>query len=168
DSFGRALLPLMIDNYENASFRRTDVPDVVSFPDGGDFVYEIVERNLPRVIGKVPFMYAPVRDASVIGQTADGGEVEVNLSFEGYGIKLYGALDDDAETGDGRVYISMTNGSDTEVFEAFPVYENDLMDEAGTCGFSAIISKDDISTGTYDVDIICGGYIYNGGQIVVE
>lgn len=169
DSFGRALLPFMIDNYENATFRRTDVPDVVSFPDGGDYIYEIVERNLSRVIGKVPFMYAPLREAFVLDQIPqDGGEVEVNMTVEGYGIKLYGALDDDAETGNGRVYIEIIGDDGLKVFEAFPIYESDLLEEEGTCGFSAILSKDDVSTGTYRVAIICGGYTYNGGNITIE
>ena len=170
DSFGRALLPLMIDNYENASFRRTDVPDVVSFPDGGDFVYEIVERNLPRVISRTPFMYAPIRDAFVLDQIpADGGSVETNVSIEGYGVKLYGSLENAIDTGDGRVYLHIVNADDeSTVYEAFPIYESELLGGDGTFGFSAIIPKDDLTSGSYHVTVFCGCYAYNGGDITIE
>ncbi len=170
DSFGRALLPFMIDNYENATFRRTDIPDVVSFADGADYVYEIVERNLPRVISRAPFMYAPVRDAFVLDQIpADGGSVETNVSIEGYGVKLYGSLEDAIDTGDGRVYLQIVNVDDeSTVYEAFPIYESELLGGDGTFGFSAIIPKDDLTSGSYHVNVFCGGYTYNGGDITIE
>ena len=41
DSFGRALLPFVIDNYKAATFVRTDRPDITR-AEGGDMVYEIV------------------------------------------------------------------------------------------------------------------------------
>ncbi|MBR6336335.1 MAG: hypothetical protein IKR76_01240, partial [Ruminococcus sp.] len=42
DSFGRALLPFMIDNYDTAFLERRTVPNMNSVPQNGDMVYEIV------------------------------------------------------------------------------------------------------------------------------
>ena len=103
DSFGRALLPYMIDSYETATFRRTDSPDVTSLPQGTDVVFEIAERNLPRVIATAPFAYAPVREGgSAHGQTA-GEPLTAKCESAGYGSHLYGALPEDADLGEGGI-----------------------------------------------------------------
>ena len=170
DSFGRAVLPFFIDNYENATFKRTDCPDLVSLEENTDFVYEIVERNLSRVIATAPFMYAPIRDNdSVIGNDT-GRQIELYHDKPGYGERIYGCFDDDIDLGDGRVYIRIETKDDTFTFEAFPIYESKLIaekrgeeisEQSDRIGFSAIISseyefgEDDIIT------VIAGDQIYS-------
>ena len=79
DSFGRALLPYMIDNYETATFRRTDAPDLTELEAGTDVVFEIAERNLARLIAKAPYLYAPVREGISLEGLGQGPALEVRI-----------------------------------------------------------------------------------------
>ncbi|MBQ8912812.1 MAG: hypothetical protein IJ054_02050 [Lachnospiraceae bacterium] len=169
DSFGRAVLPFFIDNYENATFKRTDCPDIVSLEDKTDFVYEIVERNLYRVIATAPFMYAPLRDNDVVTGTDDGKKIEVYKDKQGYGLRIFGSFDDDTDLGDGRVYIRIENAKEVLTFEAFPIYENKLIadkkgeeaaEKSDKSGFSAIISNEYEFGDDYTIKIIAGDSIY--------
>ena len=177
DSFGRALLPFMIDNYANATFKRTDCPDVNSISGNCDLVYEIVERNLGRIIGTAPFMYAPLRENS-FGEGEDTDENALAIcDVLGYGIRIYGGIYDGAEIENGRVYVRLENESDTYTFEAFPIYEKELIEKrgeklpddiTGNVGFSAILSNDYGLSGKYDLYIICGGKSYKAGSVDIK
>jgi len=175
DSFGRAILPYMIDNYEESTFKRTDCPDVNSIEENTDFIYEIVERNLNRLSEKAPFMYAPAREADKAAGSTDAGELQIYCDVEGYGVRLYGALPGEKVAGDGRVYILLEQNGESQVFEAFPIYEKELMAEKkpdakneAQNGFSAILERTDALAGTYQVSIIAGGQKYQAGSIEVK
>ena len=165
DSFGRALLPYMIDCYETAAFRRTDVPDVASLADGTDFVYEIAERNLIRVIETAPYMYAPERPYYAAGAVTDAGALEAVVDNTGYGTRIYGELPEDLPMGDGRVFLILEKDGEPRIFEAFPIYEVKLLGGDGTNGFSAILSKDAELSGTYQLMVIAGGMMYHCNDI---
>ena len=168
DSFGRAFLPYFINSYRTAQFRRTDRPDVTSVHEGTDYVYEIVERNLGRVIAKAPFMYAPVRDGSLIpSDLKDGGKITPVISVEGYGLKIYGDLPEDTDTGDGRVYIKLSGNGQEMVIEAFPIYEAELLEGEGTKGYSATLSKDLGLKGEYSVNVVTGQTSFDGGSAII-
>ncbi|MCR5293037.1 MAG: hypothetical protein K6E28_09220 [Eubacterium sp.] len=176
DSFGRALLPFMIDNYEEAEFRRTDCPDINSVEDGTDFIYEIVERNLNRISEKAPFMYAPERDSINIDDCEKSDGISMFYDVAGYGVRIYGELPEKEVTGDGRVYIALEKDDDRTVYEAFPIYEKELIEKAlnekgiqektGT-GFSMIIPREELS-GKYTVSVISEGRSYAAGEIEVK
>lgn len=175
DSFGRALLPFIIDNYKEATFRRTTAPDITAVPDGADMIYEIVERNLHRVTAKAPFMFAPQRKLDIAG-LASGGDAKVFSSNEKYGARIYGMLPDGIETGDGRVCIILSDGGSSYCFEAFPIYEKELISEtsglnapARANGFSAFINgKETPLSGTYDITVVTGGKTYQGSKITLS
>ncbi|MBR4513806.1 MAG: hypothetical protein IKO61_02835 [Lachnospiraceae bacterium] len=178
DSFGRALLPFMIDNYENAAFKRTDCPDVNSIKDGTDLCYEIVERNLSRIVQTAPFMYAPVRAAAPDAATS-GGSCTAICKKEGYGVRIYGEFAYDTDMGDSRVYLEIENSEGMRTFEAFPIYETKLMNsvdgtdkntdtETNKKGFSAIISTEEELSGEYALRVIVGGKVYDAGKITVQ
>ena len=164
DSFGRALLPWMIDSYEKADFRRVDRPDLVSIRDGTDVVYEIAERNLSRVIASAPFMYAPRREGVTAEGCSDGGEAEILLEKQGY-LRLCGILPE--LPGDGRVYLQLEQNGTTMTFEAFPIYEVNLLGGNGTNGFSAFFSKDLGLSGEYRVTVITCNTVFQCGVIAV-
>ena len=164
DSFGRALLPWMIDSYEKADFRRVDRPDLVSMRDGTDVVYEIAERNLSRVIASAPFLYAPRREGVTAEGCADGGQVELHLEKQGY-LRLFGALPE--LPGDGRVYLQLEQEGATLTFEAFPIYEAELLGGDGTRGFSAFLPKDPDLSGEYRVTVITCNTVFQCGLIAV-
>lgn len=168
DSFGRALLPFMIDSYENASFKRTDCPNVASLEDGTDLVYEIVERNLNRVIATAPFMYAPVRGEISTADLKDGGDLDGRCEAAGYGLRLYGALPEDLPLGDCRVYLQLEQDGKTVTVEAFPIYESKLLGGSGTNGYSAILSKELGLSGVYQVSVIAENTVFHCGSVTAE
>ncbi len=166
DSFGRALLPFMIDNYATANFVRTNRPELTGSFKDKDFVYEIVERNLKNVIATAPYMFAPERTEMSIPETIpEGGSAEAVLSDEGYAFRLYGSLPEDAVSGDGRVYTVFDNGKETHIFEAFPIYESELLGKDGKNGFSMFIDKKSGLSGEYKLTVISGGKAFNAGSI---
>ncbi|MBQ6570454.1 MAG: hypothetical protein IJL87_09375 [Clostridia bacterium] len=166
DSFGRALLPWMIDCFETATFRRVNHPEVNNLPSGTDVVYEIAERNLNRVIETAPFAFAPVRQGITAKDKTSGETLGAVSKSEGYGFHIYGKLPENADVGNGRVYLLLSqNGKDTAL-EAFPVFESKLIEEAGTKGFSAYISKDFGLSGTYQLTVIAGNTAYPCNAVV--
>ncbi len=167
DSFGRALLPFMIDNYASANFVRTNRPDVSgSFADK-DFVYEIVERNLKNVIATAPYMFAPERTDSDPAAIPADSEAKAVFSDEGYAFRLYGSLPEDAETGSGRIYVIFGTSTGKRVFEAFPIYETELLGGTGTKGFSMFIDKKAGLSGSCSITVVTGGKAYNAGSVSV-
>ncbi|MBR6101710.1 MAG: hypothetical protein IKP95_04715 [Ruminococcus sp.] len=162
DSFGRALLPFMIDNYEKSMFVRADNPDMSMASEGGDMVYEIVERNISRIAAKAPYMFAPEREGFEI--PAVGGEVEKTVcTDEGYAVRLYGKLPEGKLT-DGRTYVTLTQNGTTRTFEAFPICEKEL---EGDRGFSMYLSPDLGLEGEYELTVTADGVAYSGGKITV-
>lgn len=166
DSFARALLPYMIQTYDEATFVRTATPSIESIADNRDVIYEICERNLKNVIESAPFMYAPIREALNTDLKPINGET--NKCFykdEGYAFRLYGYVDSNMVGEDGRIYIACDDGKSVNVFEAFPIYEkallgeNGLVEEANLQGFSLYIDKRKLESNEFSVKIISGNYI---------
>ena len=169
DSFARALLPFFIDNYKEANFRRIDNPDIVSIGENTDMVYEIVERNLNRIIGTAPFLYAPKRENIDISNLNNKGQVTLSKSSkEGYGIRLYGVLDDNVDIINSRIYVELKNNNDIITYEAFPICENKLLDSSAKNGYSLIINPKDGINGEYDVKVIIGNDYYNAESINIK
>ena len=168
DSFGRALLPFLIDAYETSTFKRTDCTSVATLKEGVDLIYEIAERNLSRVISTTPFMYAPVRENVSDEWLADGGSIDGKAESTGYGIRLYGALPEDLPCGDCRVYLRLEQDGQVLTVEAFPIYESKLLEGAGTNGYSAILSKDLGLSGTYTVTVIAEHTKFACGSFAAE
>lgn len=129
DSFARALLPFMIDTYNEATFVRTATPSLEGIDTSGDVVYEICERNLKNVIASAPYMFAPQREET--GYIYKVYDSELNSCFasdEGYAYRVYGTTDPQMVGDDGRIYIRAYDGDgDTRLFEAFPILEKELL-----------------------------------------
>lgn len=158
DSFGRALLPFMIDNYDTAMFVRTTCPEMNMVGNGSDMVYEIVERNLRNLVHTAPFMTAPVREISVNGEKQSDNN-KVYTSDETYGLRIYGVLDKEFVSDDARIYVKLENDKNSYTYEAFPIYESGLLNDQSKDknGFSAILDKNNIESGEYSVSLISSG-----------
>lgn len=158
DSFGRALLPFMIDNYDTAFFERRTVPNMNSLPQNGDLVYEIVERNLANITTAAPNMKAPQREINdYTGDYAADGNKAFIKEVSG-SILIYGTLDDNFVSDDARVYIQLTGSGGEKTYEAFPIAEQMLLeaeDLGGTDhGFSAYIDTSELDKGDYEIHVI--------------
>ena len=164
DSFGRALLPWMIDAYGTATFRRTSAPDLRSLAAGTDVVFEIAERNLPGIIQKAPFLYAPEREGISAAGLPEAETLSVTVEDSGY-LHLCGAFPEDAELGDGRVYLLLAGQGRELCLEAFPIYESGVLGEGGEKGFSAYLSQELGLSGSYALTVVAGGTAYPCGII---
>lgn len=163
DSYGRALLPYIKDDYEYSSFKRTDCPDIANLEEGTDLVYEIGERNLYKVIATAPFMYAPKRNGISEKGLKEAGKLDPVCESQGYGIRIYGELPESSE--EGRVYLRLSKeGEKSVTFEAFPIFESKLLKKEGTCGFSAFISKEYDLQGEYSLKVITDDKVYDCGN----
>lgn len=179
DSFGRAILPYMINQYDLATFVRTNCPYIATLHEGCDVVYEIVERNLGNITATAPYMYAPQRDDVVIPKaqyTSDNNCIFA--SDEGYAFRLYGTIDRNILGKDSRIYVLLTNDNYSYTFEAFPIHEQSLPDSYadGTAGYSLMLDSNSIISGDYEVSIISGEYMtdcladitINGAQAPID
>ena len=157
DSFGRALLPFMIDNYDTAFFERRTSPNMTSVAQNGDMVYEVVERNIKNITLTAPIMPAPKRELTdYTGDYAADGNKAFIKEENGY-THIYGTLDDNFAGDDARVYIQLACGGEQLTFEAFPIVEKDLLKAEGIedakYGFSAYIDTSSLDGG-YDIHVI--------------
>lgn len=159
DSFGRALLPFMIDNYNQATFVRTDCPEMTTIAENTDMVYEIVERNLRNLTNTAPFMYAPKREGINAETAVSAAEIEAHVGYEGYGTRIYGVLPEDMVSANGRIYMRLSKGGEELTFEAFPIFEKRLLGDENSrrSGFSLILDPSLALEGEYSVSLISGG-----------
>ena len=161
DSFGRALLPFFIDNYDTTMFVRADYPDMSNVTEGTDMIYEIVERNISDLFRTAPLMPAPVR--TDIGEIAESGaSVGFTFSEESYGTRIYGEMSREMLSPDGRVYVRLSNANTSVIYEAFPVYEEKLLGGTNKYGFSLIADASVLTEGDYSVEVISAGKSYTG------
>lgn len=151
DSFARALLPYLIDSYDEARFIRSSSPSFEGSFDGADVMYEICERNIRNIIHDAPFMYAPVR-TDYQTQKYESRKNTCVCEDTGYAYKISGFIDSDMLGEDGRVYVRLVGEDDRSLlFEAFPIYKD-------TYGFCAYLNKSMLDESEYDVKLVSGIY----------
>ena len=168
DSYGRALLPYMIDSYEISTFKRTDRPNVAAVKDGTDLIYEIAERNLYRVIATAPFLYAPSRETLDLGKMKEGGVLELHSEHQSYGLRVYGVLPEELPLGDCRVFLQLEKDGSVLTFEAFPIYEAELLGSTGTYGFSAFLPSEPELSGTWTVSVVTENTVFHCGTLTAK
>ena len=130
-------------------------------------VYEIVERNLNRIIATAPYLFAPKRENIDIEKYNKAGNVELCCSDEGYAIRVYGTFDDNIEMEDSRIYVVLRKNSDIITYEAFPICECKLLNTSNKNGFSMFIDPKDGLQGAYDVNIVIGDSYYGSNTISI-
>lgn len=174
DSFGRALLPYMIDSFAEATFVRTTTPSIENSLACSDVVYEICERNLKNIISSAPFMYAPERkDLNTTEGIIYGSKLNrCYYSDEGYAYRIFGIIDRNMIDQDGRIYVRLADAkSHNYTFEAFPILEESLLldefneeekkllnNKEKIRGFSLYIDKNGLEGDSFDASILSGSY----------
>lgn len=151
DSFTRALLPYMIDSYDEARFVRSSSPYFEKLTKGSDVVYEICERNIKNIIESAPVMYAPIRK----DHKTKVYRSELNnctCKDDGYAYKISGKIDPEMVDDDGRIYARLEDEhTNTILFEAFPICDDGY-------GFSAYLDKNVLGDQNYTIKIVSGDY----------
>ena len=101
-------------------------------------------------------------------EVTEGGSLDVAVSKSSFGPKLYGAFPEGADMGDGRVYIRLEQDGTTYLFEAFPIYESNLLGEGSGDGFTLTLSPDYALSGTCHVTVIRGETAWSGPDLVLQ
>ena len=156
DSFGRAMLSYLTGNYQSAVFTRY-YPFTVE-PGHDDFIWEIVERNIPSLTETAPRAFAARCSAALPSAVCDSANNLVMLDDSANGsLRLYGALDEKMLSDESNVYVILKSGETELCYEAFPIYEKSLETtpagdrSAKDNGFSVTLSTEDISRGDYEI-----------------
>lgn len=156
DSFANALIPIMSNAFGYACYARnfpydltmleSEKPDVV--------VEEIVERNIPNLLVAAPIMPAPERGVSSAG-AAPGVVASAKAGPAGGGLmKISGWASADGAAAP-EIYIELSNGAESRVFEPFPIGEGDApQGMADPLGFTMYLDPAGLSQGAYDVNVL--------------
>lgn len=152
DSFGRALIPLFSQVYQNAIYTRDNhVPiDLLETTQIDTVIYELVERNLPNLLQYAPQMPASIVETPIItaADAALSAPVLQTRSAGNY-LHCYGIYD--AALADNEcIIVTVQNADGTSAsYQAFPCYEADLLGEtAPQCnGYSLYLPKAAVTDG---------------------
>ncbi len=138
DSFGNALLPLLANTYKETTLSRVTPYDLRNSQAYDTIMLEIVERNLKNLLSSAPIMMAPSRDN--VTKTEVISSQIFTLQEHGM-LHIYGSTQEEYA----HIFLQLTNGNDTKIVEAFPIYEMDLVNDASAqspFGFSAYVSPE--------------------------
>lgn len=138
DSFCNALLPMLADEFSSSVFTR-EMPYDISIvnEDTTSVIVELVERNLPNLLVSAPIMKAPLctdNDSLQLIENSEFYTREKDNMFH-----IYGKLNCEA---DKDIVVSV----DGVFYEAFPIYEAELIDGEATVksgGFSLYVPISD-------------------------
>lgn len=152
DSFGRALIPLFSQVYQDATYIRDNrVPmDLLETTQIDTVIYELVERNLPNLLQYAPQMPAPITETPFITTTMDSLTAPV-LQTRSVGdyLHCYGVYDI-ALSDNECIVMTVQNADGTSAsYQAFPCYEADLLGETTpqSNGYSLYLPKDAVTDG---------------------
>ena len=152
------------ESAENAVFSRA-VPYDISMAEkyGADLtVLEIVERNLINLAERAPKMEAPENSLDIKAKAADSSLLSLKTAEDGDFIHIFGEISESLLGDDYRVYILLTGEGGTKSYEAFPIYEKELMESTKTKdnGFSAYIPTEKVAGKSISVVAESGGEAY--------
>lgn len=142
DSFCNALLPMLADEFKTVEFSRI-FPyrlNLVEKNKSDAVIIELVERNISNLLLSAPVMQAPLRNDVKVTET----NFEISGTKKSGGLmQIYGTV----EARDKDIYIVVKQGETKTVYEAFPIYESELIDgtkEVKSGGFSAFLPISDV------------------------
>lgn len=153
DSFSRAMLPFLLTSYRSTTISRSQPFAMTSLADGSgtDVIYEIVERNLGKIVESAPIMEAVRCDAPVVGGTVVGDNT-IRVDKTQSLTRIYGILDEKYFDDSSRIFVTFSDSGESYTYEAFPICETELLslDKPSDYGFSLILA-DDLPSGSYDI-----------------
>lgn len=157
DSFGRAMLPYLVDNYNSATITRSQPFSMTSLtPNSGtDVIYEIVERNLGNIVNSAPVMEAVECEAPMAETIGISDKNVFKADITDSYIKIYGVLDERYFTDDSRIFLTLSSDDGDRSYEAFPICETALLslDEESDYGYSIILNCN-LPNGSYKVTAV--------------
>ena len=162
DSFGNTTWRYFAQTFEKAEFQRAVPYRLTSVErlNADTVILEIVERNLINLAEKAPMMAAPTAEITILDayDMAEGENVVKSEAVSGF-CHVYGSIDGRYLGDKYRVYIVTGTEEEKTFYEAFPIYEKELLgaELTGDNGFSAYIPESEESR-------IYGILVYTSGQ----
>lgn len=154
DSFCRAMLPFLIDNYRSATLTRSQpfAMNTLVEDSNTDVVYEIVERNVEMIVDSAPVMEAEETEVPE-SEKISAGKNTINVDKTQSFVKIYGVLDEKYFDDQSRIFVTCS-GKEEHTYEAFPICETELLklDKNSDYGYSLILDNR-IPAGEYDVSV---------------
>lgn len=147
DSFGNTTWRYFAEAFAEVDFERA-VPYRLNAIDriGADtVVLEIVERNLKNLAEKAPMMEAPKRNLEVLdAYDISDRDNQVASRAAGVFFHIYGSIAPEILDEDYHVYIIAKKSGNAVFYEAFPIYERELLTSERCCdnGFSCYLPEE--------------------------
>lgn len=158
DSFARAMLPYLLDNYKSVTLTRSQPFSLTSLSENSntDVVYEIVERNLGKIVEEAPVMGADECEKPIFNKEESSKDNIIKVDRTDSFIKIYGMADKKYFEDDSRVFILLSNSNNEICYEAFPICETELLklDTESDYGYSALIQPSSLEKTNYSVSLI--------------
>ncbi len=172
DSFCNTMQVFFAENAAQAVFSRAYPYPLyyVERYNADQCVIEIVERNIPNLGAKAPILPAPVAELSVSAKGMKKDAVDAFArDYSGY-LHVFGTLEEQYLGDEYEVYVLCNDGARTTAYEAFPVYERELLgaEELGDNGFSVYLPDDACTMEMkYSVVVFSSGVYYAAQDIPV-
>lgn len=155
DSFGRALIPLLAERFASCSFQRANaVPmNMLESSPADCVVFELVERNLVRLLTYAPVMPAPAAESPAAEPAPNAEPLRLESEPAGAYVHVYGLFDAAYEHADA---VRLTVNGQT--YEAFLCCEQELLEleQHQANGFSAYLPAD-AASGTVQAAVYADG-----------
>lgn len=157
DSFGRAMLPYFINNYQRTVITRF-TPFAVS-SGYNDMVWEIVERNLDTLLDTAPRAIATAVEWQLPRNEIDSDDNVLYVNDSGSGnMKLYGTVSADMLDDECDLYVTLQSDASAFSYEAFPIYEKELLEgKDNDNGFSLLLNTEGLPQGSYAIYVSADG-----------
>lgn len=158
DSFCRSMLPYFAASYKKAVFQKSAAYDAYSRPIEGysDFIFEIVERNLPSITENQQLIPAPARENFQMQKdyTSDGtnrSTVTYCKDYDAY-CEISGEIDADLLEENSSIYVALTNTETGEVstYEAFP---GKKVNQSAETQYKFYLTLDSALSGSYRIAV---------------
>ena len=126
-------------------------------------VLEIVERNIADLAKRAPMMEASETAVSAAAETVGADAIKLKSEKKNSYMHFYGEIDESLLGDEYRAYIYV-NGGEAASYEAFPVYEMELLgsDKLKDNGFSAYIPAEKAENAEIYVIVESNGKYYMG------
>ena len=149
DSFGRALLPFLLNTYQSADLSRAMPFNMSTLAENSDtdVVFEIVERNLGNIVKSAPVMTAISCEKPQSTLTEKSEKNVFSYEKTPSYVRIYGTLDKKYFDDNSKIFITLTKENshgEEKTFQAFPVCEKDLLEcDDSDYGYSLFLPVDE-------------------------
>lgn len=132
DSFLNTMQAYVAQSFEKAYFSRA-LPyqgSLIGRQQADLTILQITERSLGSYVFRAPQMPAPSVDLEGTGRKIDAAYASCRREKAGADVHLYGTVDEALLGESYRVYLLREEGQEARAWEAFPIYEKELLGEA--------------------------------------